>query len=104
MSQVTNRTVADGEADLRLDRWFKRHFPWIGHGKLEKLLRTGQVRVEGGRAPASTPLEAGQTVRVQPLGEAPGEDAEPARPQTVGADPDRNSRPPAAAPYRADTT
>src|SRR3546814_11463056 len=56
--QVTNRTVADGEAELRLDRWFKRHFPWIGHGKLEKLLRTGQVRVDGGRAKASTRLEA----------------------------------------------
>src|SRR3546814_9451477 len=86
MSQVTNRTVADGEAELRLDRWFKRHFPWIGHGKLEKLLRTGQVRVDGGRAKASTRLEAGQTVRVPPLGEAPAEDAEPARPKAVRAD------------------
>lgn len=89
MSQVTTRIVADGEADLRLDRWFKRHFPWVGHGKLEKLLRTGQVRVDGGRAKASTRLEAGQAVRVPPLGEAPAADAEPARPPKLRADPER---------------
>ena len=50
MSQVITRTVENGEADLRLDRWFRRHYPWLGHAKLEKLLRTGQVRVDGGRA------------------------------------------------------
>src|SRR3546814_13283302 len=83
-------TRRSSDLDLRRDRWFKRHFPWIGHGKLEKLLRTGQVRVDGGRAKASTRLEAGQTVRVPPLGEAPAEDAEPARPKAVRADPDRS--------------
>ena len=44
--------VAEGEAELRLDRWFKRHFPGLGHGRLEKLLRTGQIRVDGKRASA----------------------------------------------------
>ena len=34
------RTIAVGadEAELRLDRWFKRHFPALAHGRLEKLL------------------------------------------------------------------
>ena len=41
MTQVQTLTVAADEADLRLDRWFKRHFPALGHGRLEKLLRTG---------------------------------------------------------------
>jgi len=50
MTQVQTLTVAADEADLRLDRWFKRHFPALGHGRLEKLLRTGQVRVDGRRA------------------------------------------------------
>jgi 23S rRNA pseudouridine955/2504/2580 synthase len=68
MSVQTIHVTAD-EADLRLDRWFRRHFPDLTHGRLEKLLRTGQVRVDGGRAKASLRLEAGQAVRVPPLGE-----------------------------------
>lgn len=52
---------------MRLDRWFKRRFPQLAHGRLEKLLRTGQVRVDGGRAKAGLRLDAGQKVRVPPL-------------------------------------
>jgi 23S rRNA pseudouridine955/2504/2580 synthase len=67
VSGVTTVTVAPDEAELRLDRWFKRHFPGLGHGRLEKLLRTGQVRVDGKRAKAGQRLAAGQVVRVPPL-------------------------------------
>lgn len=63
------RQVAEDEADLRLDRWFRRHFPALGHGRLEKLLRTGQIRVDGKRAKASTRLEPGQQIRIPPLGD-----------------------------------
>lgn len=56
---------------MRLDRWFKAHFAQVPHGRLEKLLRTGQVRVDGGRVKANTRLEAGQSVRVPPLPDAP---------------------------------
>ncbi len=66
-SQVENRSVSSGEDGMRLDRWFKTHHPDIPHSRLEKLLRTGQVRVDGGRVKASTRLEAGQIVRVPPL-------------------------------------
>lgn len=69
MSGVETRTVAGDEAEMRLDRWFKKHFPALGHGKLEKLLRTGQVRVDGKRAKAGQRLEFGQAVRIPPLGE-----------------------------------
>ncbi|MFQ6017696.1 MAG: RluA family pseudouridine synthase [Kiloniellaceae bacterium] len=72
MSEVQILTVGDEEAELRLDRWFKRRFPDLGHGRLEKLLRTGQVRVDGKRAKSGTRLAAGQVVRVPPLaGETP---------------------------------
>ena len=40
-------TVARDEDGIRLDRWFKRHYPGLAHGRLEKLLRTGQVRLDG---------------------------------------------------------
>lgn len=65
---VQNTTVAEDEAGLRLDRWFKRHHGGLTHGRLEKLLRTGQVRVDGKRVKAGQRLEPGQTIRVPPLG------------------------------------
>lgn len=52
---------------MRLDRWFKSHYASLPHSRLEKLLRSGQVRVDGGRAKSHTRLAAGQTVRVPPL-------------------------------------
>ena len=69
MSGVEVRTVLAEDADTRLDRWFKRHFPGLSHGRLEKFLRTGQVRLDGGRAKASTRVAEGQTIRIPPLGE-----------------------------------
>ncbi len=69
MSGVQQIEVGDDEDDARLDRWFKRRFPGLGHGRLEKLLRTGQVRVDGGRVKAATRVSAGQIVRVPPLGD-----------------------------------
>ena len=70
MSGVQQITVSADDGTLRLDRWFKRHFPQVNHIRLEKLLRTGQVRVDGGRVKASHRLEPGQIIRVPPLGEA----------------------------------
>ncbi len=67
MTAVRTVTVAPEEAELRLDRWFRQHYPGLGHGRLEKLLRTGQVRVDGKRAKSGTRLAAGQVVRVPPL-------------------------------------
>ncbi|AWK90010.1 RluA family pseudouridine synthase [Azospirillum thermophilum] len=64
---VELRTVTADEAEMRLDRWFKRHFPDVNHSYLQKLLRTGQVRVDGKRAETSTRLAAGQAVRIPPL-------------------------------------
>jgi len=52
---------------MRLDRWFRQHVPALKHGMLEKLLRKGQIRVDGGRAKASTRLEKGQQIRIPPL-------------------------------------
>lgn len=59
-------TVLPDEAGIRLDRWFKRHYPQLGHGQLEKLLRTGQVRLDGKRVKANARLEAGQALRLPP--------------------------------------
>lgn len=65
---VEIRTVEAADGDMRLDRWFKREFPSLGHGRLEKLLRTGQVRVDGRRVKAGERLQPGASIRVPPLG------------------------------------
>ncbi|RKF08033.1 RluA family pseudouridine synthase [Oceaniradius stylonematis] len=66
MAAVSQKTVDSDEAGMRLDRWFKSHFPGLGFGALQKLLRTGQVRIDGKRAKADTRLEAGQAIRLPP--------------------------------------
>lgn len=66
-------TVAGDEGEQRLDRWFKRRFPHVTQGAVEKMCRTGQVRVNGGRVKASDRVVPGMEIRVPPLpvGEAP---------------------------------
>ena len=85
MSRVQTVTVGADEGDQRLDRWFKRQFPQISQGRVEKMCRKGEIRVDGGRVKASTRLEAGQQVRVPPL---PDAEAPPpaARPKVSPAD------------------
>lgn len=87
MSGVQHRTVRDDEGDLRLDRWFKRHFPALTHGRLEKLLRKGQVRVDGKRAKSNLRLEPGQELRIPPL---PISDEDPRPRSSHQAEPDRD--------------
>jgi 23S rRNA pseudouridine955/2504/2580 synthase len=67
MSGVQTKYVNQDDDGIRLDRWFKRHFPALNHGALEKLLRTGQVRVDGGRVKANHRLEKGNAIRVPPF-------------------------------------
>jgi len=67
MSSVDIITVGPEEGTGRLDRWFRRHYHGLSHGHLEKLLRTGQVRVDGKRARAGDPIAPGQAIRVPPL-------------------------------------
>jgi hypothetical protein len=62
-------TVAEEDATLRLDRWFRRHYPALGHGRLEKLLRTGRIRVDGKRARAGDRVAPGQAIHIPPLEE-----------------------------------
>ncbi len=76
MSGVFLRTVGRDEGGLRLDRWFKINYPDLAFGHLQKMLRGGQVRVDGKRVKGDVRLEAGQQVRIPPLG--PKADGEPA--------------------------
>jgi 23S rRNA pseudouridine955/2504/2580 synthase len=64
-------TVGEEEGDQRLDRWLRRRFPQLTQGRIERLCRTGQVRLDGARAEAATRIAPGQSVRVPPLPDTP---------------------------------
>lgn len=70
MSGVQKIEVSDDDGDQRLDRWFRRMFPHIAQGRIEKMCRKGDIRVDGGRVKAATRVQAGQLVRIPPLPEA----------------------------------
>ncbi len=73
---VETITVTSDEEGIRLDRWFKIHFPDVTYGYLQKLLRSGQVRVDSKRVVANARLKEGAKIRVpqvarQPIKPAP---------------------------------
>lgn len=67
MVKIETRAVEEDEAGMRLDRWFRDKFPDLSFGHLQKLIRSGQVRVDGGRVKTNTRLEPGQAVRIPPM-------------------------------------
>ncbi len=71
MKEVRTLHVGAGEDGVRLDRWFKRRWPHLNHIQIQKLVRSGQIRVDGARAKADTRLTAGAMIRVPPLPDAP---------------------------------
>jgi 23S rRNA pseudouridine955/2504/2580 synthase len=71
MSRVQLLEVAEGDGDQRLDRWFRRMFPQVQQGQIEKMCRKGDIRVNGGRVKSNSRLESGQTIRVPPLPDTP---------------------------------
>ncbi|MEM9423059.1 MAG: RluA family pseudouridine synthase, partial [Pseudomonadota bacterium] len=78
MSGVQQVTVSEADEGMRLDRWFRLHFPHVKQGQLQKMLRKGQVRVGGGRVQADRRVNVGEVVRVPPLPDAPEEGRLPA--------------------------
>jgi 23S rRNA pseudouridine955/2504/2580 synthase len=83
MSGVQTLTVTEDEGEQRLDRWMKRRFPHVSQGAVEKLCRTGQIRVDSGRVKASDRVAPGMAIRVPPL---PDENSpRPDRPEGISA-------------------
>lgn len=76
-----SRIVAENEADIRLDRWLRRHYSTLPQGMIERLCRTGSLRVDGRRVAASARLAPGQVVRVPPLPSIPHQAVPPPDPE-----------------------
>ena len=86
MSGVQQITVGSDEADQRLDRWLRGHYPQVPQGRIERMCRKGEIRVDGGRVKPATRLAPGQTVRIPPIpDDAPPPAAEPQIPDADAA-------------------
>ncbi len=71
-----NQRVVAADAGMRLDRWLKSRHPGLPHNLVHKLLRSGQIRVNGGRVKADRRLETGDEVKIRRLAEITAPDAQ----------------------------
>ncbi|ATG48808.1 RluA family pseudouridine synthase [Celeribacter ethanolicus] len=67
MSAVQTITIGDDQPEQRLDRWFRKMFPQVTQGNIEKMCRKGEIRVDGARAKSNTRVGPGMAIRVPPL-------------------------------------
>jgi len=65
--KVQTVAVAPDEGGMRLDRFFEARFPGLSFSHIQRIIRKGEVRVNGRRAQPKDRLEAGQQVRIPPL-------------------------------------
>ncbi|PZO84839.1 MAG: RluA family pseudouridine synthase, partial [Micavibrio aeruginosavorus] len=71
MKDVRHLTIPQDDDGQRLDRWLKKNVPEMSFVMVQKLLRTGQIRVDGKRAKPDARLAAGQEIRLPPMDERP---------------------------------
>jgi 23S rRNA pseudouridine955/2504/2580 synthase len=64
---VQNVLVTADEAGMRVDRFFEARFPGLSFSHIQRIIRKGEVRVDGKRAQPKGRLEAGQKIRIPPL-------------------------------------
>jgi 23S rRNA pseudouridine955/2504/2580 synthase len=64
---VQTVAVTGDENGMRLDRFFEARFPGLSFSHIQRIIRKGEVRVNGKRAQPKDRLESGQMVRIPPL-------------------------------------
>ncbi len=66
-SGVRKVRIDSGSAGQRIDNFLRRELPGVPRGRIYRLLRRGEVRVNGGRIRAEYKLETGDEVRIPPV-------------------------------------
>ena len=64
---VSHRTVAEGEAGQRIDNWLLKHLKGVPRSRIYRILRKGEVRVNGKRAKPEYRVASGDDVRLPPI-------------------------------------
>ena len=64
---VQTVTVTGDENGMRLDRFFEARFPGLSFSHIQRIIRKGEVRVNGKRAQPKDRLQTGQDIRIPPL-------------------------------------
>jgi len=81
---VQQLVVTADENEMRIDRFLENRFPQLSFSHIQRIVRKGELRVNGKRADSKDRLEEGQTVRIPPLKLEPQEQ----RPRSLKADDD----------------
>ncbi|MCW5694966.1 MAG: RluA family pseudouridine synthase [Pseudolabrys sp.] len=66
-TKVQTVTVTPDENGMRVDRFFEARFPGLSFSHIQRIVRKGEVRVNGKRTETKSRLEAGQSIRIPPL-------------------------------------
>ena len=85
-TSVQNVSVTPDETGMRVDRFFEARFPGLSFSHIQRVIRKGEVRVNGKRTEPKNRLEAGQTVRIPPLR------LDHPKPLAPGSEADENTR------------
>jgi 23S rRNA pseudouridine955/2504/2580 synthase len=66
-TSVQNAAVTADESGMRVDRFLEARFPGLSFSHIQRVIRKGEVRVDGKRTQPKNRLQTGQTVRIPPL-------------------------------------
>lgn len=64
---VQQLVVTPDENEMRIDRFLEARFPQLSFSHIQRIVRKGELRVDGKRADSKDRLTEGQTVRIPPL-------------------------------------
>src|SRR5205085_3797145 len=85
-TSVQTVSVTADEGGMRVDRFLESRFPTLSFSHIQRIIRKGELRVNGKRAKPKDRLEAGQSVRIPPL------NLEDERPRTADEEGDQKTR------------
>ena len=83
---VQTVTVSADESGMRVDRFLEARFSGLSFSHIQRIIRKGELRVNGRRVDGKDRLQAGQAVRIPPLR------LDQPKPRTPGSEADEKTR------------
>src|SRR5882757_9309882 len=66
-TKVQTVVVTADENNMRVDRFLEARFPGLSFSHIQRIVRKGELRVNGKRADSKDRIEEGQSIRIPPL-------------------------------------